>query len=400
MTNRPRLSFLRRALLVALSLAGSCAALWVLSPHLFLPDVDVYFAADMPPDVRAQLDHFYHVWDDPARRDAALEAMQKLNPEWELIGSTFLGYSLANVALKYPSERERALRHMDVIIEQTLKKPWREYLLAYGRERPFVRRPEGSLMVDGEVSLLIGLRRLVRDEPDYRYRGEHRRLVARCVDAMEAGPALWAESYPDECWLFCNALALASVKVFDVLEGADHSDLFRRWEERARKHLVHPGTGILHSAVTLQGKPVQPPEGSSIWVGIYGLSIAAPELAREQYERATELMTGRIACFRYGREWPVGMRGQWDIDSGLTPAGMGPASTGFALIASKERSDRELVAGLLAMLDLVGVPREHDGRLRYQSSNLVGDAVFLLGKTTGPAWTEVRRRDTLRSTSR
>lgn len=65
-----------------------------------------------------------------------------------------------------------------------------------------------------------------------------------------------------------------------------------------------------------------------------------------------------------------------------------------------ERNDRELFAGLLTMLELAGVPRQHDGRLHYRTSNLVGDAVFLLGKTTGPAWAEVRRRDRMGVNSR
>jgi len=392
MKRRLHSGFRRWALLAVLSLAASCSVLWVLSPHLFLPDADVYFAPAMSQDVRAQLEHFYHVWDDPVRRESALDAMHQQNPEWELISSTFFGYSLANIALKHPSARDRALRCMDLIIDRTLKKPWQTFLLPYGHERPFVRKPAASLMVDGEVSLLIGLRRLVRDEPDDRHRDRHRSLVKRCVQAMEAGPVLWAESYPDECWLFCHGLALASVKVFDVLEGTDHSDLFRRWERTARKRLLDKNTGILFSAVTRSGEMVQPPEGSSIWIGIYGLKLVAPTFAREQYELAKRRMTGKLACFRYGREWATGVRGQWDIDSGCVPAGMGPASTGFALIASKEMNDRDLFNGLVGTVELAGVPKERDGRMWYCSSNLVGDATFLLGKTTGPAWAEVQRR--------
>ena len=201
--------------------------LW-LSPVLFVPDVEPFFSPAMPQDVRGQLNHLYYIMENPARRRAALEELRRQNPEWDCIAQTFFAYALANVALKYPAERKRALACMDVLIEETVKVPWREFLLSYGRDREFVHKPESSLMVDGELSLLIGLRRLVRDEPGYRHRDEHERLVQLCVEAMEASPVLCAESYPDECWLFCNGLALASIKVFDVVEGTDHSDLFHR----------------------------------------------------------------------------------------------------------------------------------------------------------------------------
>ena len=115
----------------------------------------------------------------------------------------------------------------------------------------------------------------------------------------------------------------------------DHADLFRRWERSAREHLIEPGSGLFYSALTLKGEEIHAPEGSTIWMGAYFLLPVLPELAREQYRQMKKKLTGRFACFRFGREWPVGSEGRWDIDSGFTPMGMGPASTGFALVASK-----------------------------------------------------------------
>ena len=83
-------------------------------------------------------------------------------------------------------------------------------------------------------------------------------------------------------------------------------------------------------------------------------------MAREHYELQRKTLTGRLGGFAFGREWPRGIAGSYDIDSGFTPFGMGPASTGFALIAAKEFDDRELFAGLLAFIELVGVPQTQD----------------------------------------
>ncbi len=377
----------------ALSLVVSFFINWAIAPYVHLPKAESYYGAEMPADVRGQLDHFYWIWDSPERVREEQTRMRDQNPEWDLISRAFLGYSLANVALQYPAEREKALEVLDRVIDDTVVVPWRKFLLPYGNERAFVRQPASSIMVDGEVSLMIGLRRLVEDPDDYAHRDVYREQIERCVAAIEDGPLLCAESYPDECWLWCTPLALCSIKIYDLLEGTDHSDLFKRWEAVARKSLVDPKYGLINSAVTLTGGVIHKPEGSTIWIGAYCLMPVAPAFAKEQYETMKAAMISPVLFLRYGREWPKGERGEWDIDSGFTPFGMGPASTGFALVTSKAMDDRDLFVRLLKLLELVGVPREEDGRVRYLSSNLVGDATFLLAKTTGPAWAEIERRE-------
>ncbi len=365
---------------------------WLISDWLFIPDADDYYGDEMPADVRGHLEYFHHVWKDVGRRKAALDEMSAENPEWDFISRTFLGYSLANVALKYPDEKERSLQLLDTVIDDTVKVPWRDFLLPYGKERPFFAKPQRSIMVDGELALMIGLRRLVEDPQGYPHRKLHGELIKYCIDAIERQPTMVAESYPDECWLWCVPCALAAVRVWDVLEGEDHSDLFVRWEKVARARLIKPSNGLFYSAVRLDGEELHKPEGSTIWMGAYFLEPVCPDLAREQYAVMKEKLSGRLLCFGYGREWPKGEEGEWDIDSGYTPFGMGPASTGFAMIASKELDDRDFFVRLVGILDIAGVPRMKKGQYRYASSNLVGDATFLLAKTTGPAWDEVERR--------
>ena len=205
----------------ALSLVVSFFINWAIAPYVHLPKAESYYGAEMPADVRGQLDHFYWIWDSPERVREEQTRMRDQNPEWDLISRAFLGYSLANVALQYPAEREKALEVLDRVIDDTVVVPWRKFLLPYGNERAFVRQPASSIMVDGEVSLMIGLRRLVEDPDDYAHRDVYREQIERCVAAIEDGPLLCAESYPDECWLWCTPLALCSIKIYDLLEGTD-----------------------------------------------------------------------------------------------------------------------------------------------------------------------------------
>ena len=51
---------------------------------------------------------------------------------------------------------------------------------------------------------------------------------------------LCAESYPDECWMFCNTVALAAVRVGDRLDDQDHSAFFAEWVAHGAEQAARP----------------------------------------------------------------------------------------------------------------------------------------------------------------
>src|SRR5262245_2036147 len=115
------------------------------------------------------------------------------------------------------------------------------------------RGPGGrSLFVDGEVLLMAAARRLVEERDALRPVVAGR--VARVVASLEQGPVLCGESYPDECWTFCNTAALAGLRLADALDGrADHAELCRRWVASARARLCEPSSGLLVSSFRHDG---------------------------------------------------------------------------------------------------------------------------------------------------
>jgi hypothetical protein len=212
---------------------------------------------------------------------------------------------------------------------------------------------------------------------------------------MSAGPVLSAESYPDECWMFDNANALAALRMADALDGTDHRALCTAWVDAARKHLIHPGTGILISEYTMSGMHLDGPEGSTIWMVAHALQVVDPELARDQYDRARRELRRPILGFDVAREWPVSARGQSDIDSGfvIPVIDASPASSGLALIGAAAFRDAEFLGGLLRSLEMAAFPSRQSGRLRYYASNQVGDAALYYATVLGPLWAEVQRRN-------
>ena len=239
---------------------------------------------------------------------------------------------------------------------------------------------------------MLGARRLVEERNAWRE--PFRDRVRLMVERMKRSPSLSAESYPDECWIFDNANALAAVRISDVLDGGDHRQFCREWIDRAKKTLLDPRTGILASEYTRAGSAMDGPEGSSIWMAAHALQLVDEPFARDQYDRARRELRRSILGFDVSREWPVGGRGAADIDSGVVIpiVDASPGASGLALVGASAFSDEPFFRGLLRSLEMAAFPVWENGEVRYAASNQVGDAVLLYSTVLGPLWAEVKRR--------
>ena len=378
------------------------AAIWLPCVHLlFKPDCAQYrSSAGVAPKARMLAAQHLAVWTDPELRQRELRNMQVRNPEWDFMSRTFLVLALANMALCDAACRPQACEIIDLVLEETLRiereRGLYHFLMGYAsRTGAWKVQPPRSQFLDGEIALMLAARRMVEEKPEYRA------LLAERVEAMIArmrqSPVLSAESYPDECWLFCNTVALAAIRMADVLDGTDHAAFLAEWVAVARERLVEPGTGLLISAYAVSGRPApcgSGPEGSSIWMACHMLQLADRAFAADQYGRAQKALGRSVLGFGYSREWPAESPGWADVDSGpvLPVLGASASASGLALVAGAAFDDRDCLTRVLTTVNFLGFPEERDGRLRYRASNPVGDAVLLYAMVLGPLWEEVERR--------
>lgn len=387
----------RRLALTALALLLA-AAVWLPLVHfLFRPDLAQYVQpAGIPPRARAIADYHLALWADPALREKEIGRMRLSNAEWDFMGRTFLVLSLANMALREPAMKPQCLGVIDAIIDETLRLEKQNgiffFLMKYAQDDAFVNKPARSLFEDGEIALMLGARCVLDKKPQYLKFLDER--VSIILDCMNKGPVLCAESYPNECWMFCNTAALAAVKMSDAVNHTDHGEFFRRWLATAKTKLVDKHTGILISSFNLTGAVIDGPEGSSIWFVSHCLALLDEDFARDQYTRARKELYRSILGFGYAVEWPASYLGPPDIDSGpIIPVLHASAgSSGQAFMAANEFGDSGHLCELLTSLNLAGFPTERGGRLRYCASNQVGDAVLLYSLVLGPLWKEVKER--------
>ncbi len=374
------------------------AVIWLPCVHFFFrPDVSEFLDSDgISPKARRLSQRHVRLWTEADLREAALAKIRTANAEWDFMGRSFFVWSLANMAIRDEQFRPDALRAMDAIIDETIRLERDEdmyfFLMPYARRRPWVLSPARSQFIDGEIALMLALRQLVEEKSEYKPLLVER--VRIMIERMEKSPVLSAESYPDECWTFCNVIAVSAIRINGHLDGADHSEFINDWLETAKTRLIDRKTGLLVSSYTLDGKHLDGPEGSSIWMVTHCLSLLDEDFARDQYKRATEHLGRSILGFGYAREWPDSWTGPMDIDSGAVVPGMGLSvgASGMAFIAAATFDDKQFYRSLATSLEFAGMPIEDNTGLRYETSNQVGDAVLLYSMSLGPAWQKVRER--------
>ncbi|OGV43158.1 MAG: hypothetical protein A2X46_11785 [Lentisphaerae bacterium GWF2_57_35] len=387
-----------RRVLVGLGSLLIAAACWLpLSHFFFQPRMTDYVAAHgIPAKARQLAARQLEIWSDPGLKAQELARMRSSNAEWDFMSRTFFVLALANMGFRDPAAKSRYLAIIDTILDETLKlekeKGLYHFLMDYAKSGSFKSSAKRSLFQDGEIALMLGMRRLLEEKEAYKPLLHER--VEQMLSCMRESPVLCGESYPDEGWMFCNSVALAAIRIADLLDHEDHSEFFAQWISTAQKRLTDPKTGLLISSFLFDGTHGDGPEGSSIWMTAHCLQLIDPAFAEDQYRRAKKELAGRFLGFGYAREWPKSWPGQMDVDSGpvIPLFEISAGSSGLAFVAAGAFGDREYLKSLLTSLNFGGFPILQKNRLRYAASNPVGDAVLLYALVLGPAWDEINKR--------
>ena len=379
--------------------ASACVVLPTIHLALRPPRATYTRVADAPPTMARELAAAQLAAWDAGQRDVD----RQVNPEWDLGHHVFFALGLTNLAIDAPPDvRETYRLRVDAVIAEVRARPPQHFHLPYFHREAFKNGRGRSLFLDGEVLLMVAARLAVW--PDHGRDAQLVDLARTVVAEMSAGPATMGESYPNECWMFDNTLALAALAVTGHVlgrpaEGAE--DLTRRWLAAAPR-LTDSHTGLLVSSTTWHGETLDGPEGSSAFAVAHFLELVDPALAQDQYERAKRQLVVRPLGFAYAHEWPDPAQwgtdpmpvraGKPDVDSGpvipLVHAGAG--ASGMALLGASAFHDEALLAELVTSLELTAFPERKNGQLRFRATNGLGDAVMLYAMAQGPLWHQVR----------
>lgn len=306
------------------------------------------------------------------------------NGEW-LFGSYFAaGVGFAQIAMQREESRavnlERALRCVDRLLEKEV----RAFDTGMWEEDPVasLSGPNGHAAYLGYLNLVLSLARV--SDP----RNRHADLNDRVSEALErrlrASPIGLLETYPNEVYPVDNAMVIGSLALHQRATGTDHRETLRSWVEKVRARYLDPATGLLiQSVYARDGEKLDEPRGSGSTLGLLGIQYADPALAADLYRAMRGHLFRQFLGFGAVREYPPGVPGHGDIDSGPVVMGIGLSPTGFALAGARMHGDAEVFRRLFASAHLFGAPVEGDRGRAYVSGGSLGNAI-LLAMLTAP----------------
>lgn len=342
-------------------------------------------------DSFARLDYLIHkTLREPLRvKDMPSFLPAQFKGEWALVSYSMTAAAIANLAFTYPESQAGAAdligRLIDVVLQPEIlafdKKRWGEDALAD------LDRPAGHIGYLGHLNFMLAAYHLVGgQQPERRHLFERVSLHLRRV--IEASPFLCAETYPGEIYLPDNAVAIASLALFEQVDATAGTGIGARWLSYAQDHLRDPATGLF--VFSPSGWPMQSSRGSGSAWSLFYLSYFAAEEAVEQYWLLKQHFGKRLFPGVTGIcEWPRGQNHAGDIDSGPLILGLSPSATGFAFAGARLAQDARFLSALSLTAELAGFSVQFRGRRRYLVAErivpLVGDAILLAMKTV-TAW--------------
>ena len=215
---------------------------------------------------------------------------------------------------------------------------------------------------------------------------EYERDCDRFAAALSGSESPFLPSYPEAVWPADTAVGVAALAACGSAFGNRYRPVVARWVGDVRERR-DPGLGAIpHAARAVDGMPLGGPRGESLALLSYVLVDVDPVLAREQYE----VLRRGFVDYAWGvpgvREYPHGVDGRGDVDSGPIVLGFGGPATVVGAGAAIANGDEELGATLLAAVEVLGLPVEIAGRRRYAGGYLpVGDAFLAWARTAPPA---------------
>jgi len=194
--------------------------------------------------------------------------------------------------------------------------------------------------------------------------------------AIDDSPAGWVQAYPGGYWPCDTVVGLAAVSA--VLPD-DAQPVIQRWMGVVK---LDDATGLLPHQVQADGQAIEGPRGSSQAI----IQTFWPSLAGgdpRQWASFKHQFVARHLGVVAVREYPIGVDGRGDVDSGPLIGGLSLAASAVGLAAARANGDMRLAAALDHEIEWLAVGATRSDQRAYAVGALpVADAFILWAKTT------------------
>ena len=329
-----------------------------------------------PEDVTKQLAFLRGALDDGAGHD-----MQALFPEGYFFTHALTGLAWTDLAATGHADRQAAITNARWALER-LDEPDGTAPFDRDLDPPYgVFHAGWSLLLRAQLAALDPTATDAADATIAQADG----LAAAVERQLGSAESPFLTAYPGQSWPVDSVVAVAALRTADRATGGDHHELIERWRARAGRHL-DPRTGLLPHRTE--------PGTAAILDGTRGTSQAIiqrlwplidPDGAPGAYERFRRQFVTTEAGLVGVREYPHGLDGPGDVDSGPLVLGVSASATAVMIGAARANGDPGLTEALRDEADVFGVPLDWRGERRYALGVVpVADAFVAWASATPP----------------
>jgi hypothetical protein len=300
----------------------------------------------------------------------------RFDSEWYLIIHMAAVLGFVQTAREHSEFRVEHARFASRALERLMLPQGRAHDLAAWGEDPLtsLSDPRGHLAFLAYANLALSVHRLLG--PESRFPEQNALITEALARRFEANPLPLLESYPGETYPADNAVAIASVLVFDRATGQNHHPQLRRSIAELRTVATAQSSGLLFQRVnSVNGSPEDAPRASGTAMAAFALGYADLELAKPFWSAVARQSTTH---FGFGgiREYAPGTVGSGDVDSGPVVLGLSVSASGFALASARRFGDFERFRDLFSGAWLFGLPTSKGGAQHFAAGGPLGDVLL------------------------
>ena len=305
---------------------------------------------------------------------AALDAgtateMQQLFPEGYYFSHLFYGLTWVELAMRDSTYEKRAIaearRSLSCLESQEGSAPF----------PPGLPPNHGMFYSAWKAHLRAGVVMIQRPDTASEDLAVLRHECDALADAMERSETPFLPSYLGAAWPCDTLPAIHAMATYDRLTGETrYSELITDWLTKARQRF-DPETGLFpHTASLPDGRDVGVARATSQVIILRLLPDIDAHLAASQYCTFRERFMTTFLGLPCVREYPSGIDGPGDVDSGPLIAGRSLSATVLMMGVAQIYGDRHWADAVAQTGELVGLPWTWDGKKRYMGGVLpLGD---------------------------
>lgn len=221
-----------------------------------------------------------------------------------------------------------------------------------------------------------------------------RRRCAELAACFESSTTPYLQAYERQAWTCDSAPAIFALYACDRMYPPAYGEVIGQWSAKVRG-LRDPKTGLLgHRVSPDSGALLDGPRATSMCITVRFLAEPTPDLGAELYDAFRKAMLTTRLGLPGVREYPKGVNGSGDADSGPLIFGISTSASAVTIGAARIIGDSEAVATMVPTAEALAFPVTWQGSKRYAVGLLpVADAFLAWSSTARPWFAKPPHRD-------